>query len=89
MKITQTSRLKRPRHPMPTFVRAALVKNKLMDAYRERPAYQQNDYLGWIIRAKLEPTRQRRLAQMIEELARGDRYMKMAYRPKRSAGRTQ
>jgi len=55
-----------------------------MGAYRERPPYQQNDYLGWITRAKLEPTRQRRLAQMIDELARGDRYMKMAYRPKRS-----
>ena len=80
----RASRLKRPRHPMPSFVRSALVKNKLMSAYRARPPYQQNDYLGWITRAKLEPTRQRRLAQMIDELARGDRYMKMAYRPKRS-----
>ena len=69
---------------MPAFVRSALVKHKLITAYRERPPYQQNDYLGWITRAKLEPTRQRRLAQMIDELARGDRYMKMAYRPKRS-----
>lgn len=82
MKKPQTSRLKRPRHPMPAFVRTALVKNKLMDAYRARPPYQRNDYLGWIIRAKLEPTRQRRLAQMLHELAKGDRYMKMAYRPK-------
>ena len=69
---------------MPAFVRAALVRNKLMSAYRERPPYQQNDYVGWITRAKLEPTRQRRLAQMLDELASGDRYMKMAYRPKRS-----
>jgi len=69
---------------MPSFVRSALVRTKLMGAYRERPPYQQNDYLGWITRAKLEPTRQRRLAQMLDELARGDRYMKMAYRPKRS-----
>lgn len=69
---------------MPSFVRSALVRNKLMDTYRARPPYQQNDYLGWIIRAKLEPTRQRRLAQMLDELARGDQYMKMAYRRKRS-----
>jgi uncharacterized protein YdeI (YjbR/CyaY-like superfamily) len=87
MKKPQTSRLERPRHAMPTFVRVALVRNKLMSAYRERPPYQQNDYLGWIIRAKLKPTRQRRLAQMLDELASGDRYMKMAYRPKRSAAK--
>jgi len=88
MKKPQTSRLKRPRHPMPTFVRVALVRNKLMHAYRERPPYQQNDYLGWIIRAKLEPTRERRLAQMLDELAHGDRYMKMVYRPKRTSMKT-
>jgi len=69
---------------MPSFVMDALLENKLLEAYRQRPAYQQNDYLGWISRAKLEPTRQRRLSQMLDELARGDRYMKMAYRPKRS-----
>jgi len=69
---------------MPSFVRKALTENGVMEAYRLRPAYQQNDYLGWMARAKLEPTRQRRLAQMLDELARGDRYMKMAYRPKRS-----
>ena len=67
---------------MPAFVRAALLEQGFMDAFRSRPAYQQNDYLGWIIRAKLEPTRQRRLAQMLDELAKGDRYMKMAYRAK-------
>ena len=80
----QRSRLTRPIHRMPSFVRKALLENGVMKAYRLRPAYQQNDYLGWIIRAKLAPTRQRRLAQMLDELARGDRYMKMAYRPKRS-----
>jgi Bacteriocin-protection, YdeI or OmpD-Associated len=69
---------------MPTFVRAALARCKLMSAYCERPPYQQNDHLGWIIRAKLEPTRQRRFVQMLDELTSGDQYMKMAYRPKRS-----
>jgi hypothetical protein len=61
-----------------------------MEAYRDRPPYQQNDYIGWITRAKREETRERRLAQMLDELERGDVYMKMPYRPKSrpSAGRS-
>ena len=65
---------------MPDFVRSALEENGLMQAYRERPAYQQNDYIGWISRAKREETRQGRLSQMLDELARGDVYMKMSWR---------
>ena len=68
---------------MPGFVRKALVGASLMGAYRKRPPYQQNDYLGWIMRAKLKPTQEKRLAQMLDELARGDWYMKMKYQPKR------
>ena len=34
--------------PMPGNVRGALAKNNLMDAFRARPAYQQDDYLKWI-----------------------------------------
>lgn len=75
-----SSGLKRPRYPMPAFVRRGLLESGLMGAYRARPAYQRNDYVGWIRRAKREETRQRRLAQMLDELARGDRYMKMSYR---------
>ncbi|MBI5178444.1 MAG: YdeI/OmpD-associated family protein [Nitrospinae bacterium] len=63
-------------------MRDALNKRGLADAYRARPPYQRNDYIGWITRAKREETRQKRLTQMLDELARGDRYMKMAYRPK-------
>jgi hypothetical protein len=51
----------------------------LMDAYRARPPYQQNDYLGWIGRGKREDTRRRRLDQMLDELEGGDRYMKMRW----------
>ena len=40
------SRLKRPIYPMPDFVRQALTERGLMDAYRARPPYQQNDYIG-------------------------------------------
>ena len=75
------SRLTRPRHPLPSFVKDALLSRGLMDAYQKRPAYQQNDYIGWITRAKQEETRAKRLRQMLEELEAGDRYMRMAYEP--------
>ena len=78
------SRLKRPRYEMPDNVRKALQENGLMAAYRARPPYQQNDYIGWITRAKMKPTQEKRLAQMIDELARGDQYMKMSYQAKRA-----
>ncbi len=68
---------------MPDFVQDALHKRGLMEAYRSRPPYQQNDYIGWIIRAKRPETKEKRLAQMLNELEGGDKYMKMAYRPKR------
>ncbi len=54
-----------------------------MDDYRARPPYQQNDYLGWINRAKRDETKQRRLAQMVDELRHRDRYMNMPYRAAR------
>jgi len=66
---------------MPAAVRAALVKRRLMSAYRGRPAYQQNDYLGWIDSATLEVTKAKRLAQMLDELDEGDVYMKMKWTP--------
>ena len=78
------SNLKRPLYPMPDFVEEALGGRRLMKAYRQRPAYQQNDYIGWITRAKRQATIEKRLAQMLDELERGDTYMKMAYRPKAS-----
>lgn len=73
------SGLKRPRHPMPGFVRRALRDSGLMRAYRERPAYQQNDYLGWINRAKRQETKSKRLDQMLRELEAGGVYMGMKH----------
>ncbi|MFX1355252.1 MAG: YdeI/OmpD-associated family protein [Promethearchaeota archaeon] len=78
-----SSRLKRPRYPTPAFVEDALLQRGLMESYRSRPPYQQNDYIGWITRAKRKETQERRLAQMLDELERGDAYMKMPYRAKR------
>ena len=77
----KSTSLKRPHHPMPEFVRTALEDRNLMGAYLQRPAYQQNDYIGWISRAKMAATQQKRLEQMLDELFRGDVYMKMAHRP--------
>lgn len=76
------SRLKRKRQPMPAHVRAALDQGGLMAAYKQRPAYQQNDYLGWIARAVRPATRQKRLEQMLDELKRGGVYMNMKWTPR-------
>lgn len=65
---------------MPEDIEERLVKENLMDAYRRRPPYQQNDYLGWILKVKRPETREKRIAQMLEELRSGDRYMGMSYR---------
>jgi len=72
-------RLKRPQHPMPDFVRLALEERDLVGAYKARPAYQQNDYLGWIGGAKRPETREKRLRQMLEELEAGGVYMNMEH----------
>ena len=72
----------RPRYQMPEFMRAAIEARGLMDAYLARPPYQRNDYIGWVMRAKLEATRQKRLNQTLDELERGGVYMKMKWNPK-------
>jgi uncharacterized protein YdeI (YjbR/CyaY-like superfamily) len=80
---TDGSRLKRKRYAMPDDVRESLARNSLLQAYRDRPRYQQNDYIGWITRAKRDDTRRLRITQMLQELARGDRYMRMAYKARK------
>lgn len=74
--------MKRPANPMPDDVTQALDAAGLRRLYDARPWYQRNDYLGWIARAKRPETRARRVQQMLDELRSGDRYMKMAWRPK-------
>jgi bacteriocin resistance YdeI/OmpD-like protein len=72
----------RPRYEIPDFIQTALQKHGLMDAYLARPPYQRNDYIGWITRARLTPTRQKRLKQMLSELKKGNVYMKMDWKTK-------
>jgi uncharacterized protein YdeI (YjbR/CyaY-like superfamily) len=69
----------RPRYEMPDFFRNAINTRGLMNAYLVRPSYQQNDYIGWITRAKLETTKQKRLDQMLDEMEHGGVYMKMKW----------
>lgn len=76
---TDFSSLKRQRNPMPEFVKMALEERGLMDAFKERPAYQQNDYIGWINRAKRQETKLKRLQQMLDELQQGGVYMNMRH----------
>jgi hypothetical protein len=71
--------LTRPKQPMPGFVREELESRGLMDRYKERPAYQRNDYLMWINKAERETTKMKRLYQMLEELEGGGVYMGMKW----------
>ena len=64
---------------MPDFVQTVLIERGFMDAYHARPAYQQNDYIGWIAKAQREETKLKRLAQMLNELEAGGVYMKMRH----------
>jgi len=59
---------------------SALKSENLEAAYQARPAYQKNDYVGWITRAKRPETQEKRLRQMIRELKGGTKYMNMQYK---------
>jgi uncharacterized protein YdeI (YjbR/CyaY-like superfamily) len=71
----------RERYPMPEDVAERLREAGLSEAYEARPPYQRNDYLMWIGQAKRDETREKRIAQMLDELKRGGIYMKMAWDP--------
>ena len=74
-----TSRMTRPIHPMPDWMRQAIAERGLAARYSERPAYQQNDYVHWISSPKREETRRKRLGQMLDELEAGGVYMRMKW----------
>jgi uncharacterized protein YdeI (YjbR/CyaY-like superfamily) len=69
----------RKREDMPDFVRNALDERGLRQKYDARPPYQRNDYLLWINNAKRDETRQKHLAQMLDELEAGGVYMGMRW----------
>ena len=73
----------RPRHPMPDDIAEALDRHGVREDYDARPAYQRNDYLGWIGRARRPETRTKRIEQMLDELRIGGVYMGMDHPPSR------
>ncbi len=73
------SSLDRDIQPMPEDLLVRLKERGLLDTCHARPAYQQNDYLAWIGRGKRAETREKRIAQMLAELAQGGVYMRMAH----------
>ena len=68
---------------MPSDVQMALEVAGVLGDYEARPAYQRNDYVGWITRAAREDTRQKRIDQMLAELRAGGVYMNMPHPPSR------
>lgn len=74
---------KRPTYQMPQDVAEALREGGVRQDYDARPHYQRNDYIGWIARAKTDATRDKRIAQMVDELKTGGVYMGMAHAPSR------
>jgi len=80
MSLKKPAITRRQRHSMPNDMHVALETAQLYEAYRSRPPYQQNDYIGWITHAVRPETRQKRLQQMLDELRKGDVYMKMSWR---------
>lgn len=62
----------KPRLAIPDDLLAALAKNRKAKAtFDGFPPSKQGDYVEWIVEAKREDTRQRRLAQAVEWLAEG------------------
>lgn len=70
-----------PPKAMPGFMKSALTTRKLFDAYRARPDYQQKAYIEWIDGAKLQDTKRKRLAQLLDELEQGTVYMGEPWQP--------
>lgn len=73
--------LMRSLQEMPEDIARLLNERGLREDYDARPAYQRNDYLAWIGRAKRPETRMKRIDQMLNELEVGGVYMKMRHAP--------
>lgn len=73
---------KRAAVAVPPRIAEALQAAGLEVMFAARPQYQRTDYINWITSAKREATQTKRLAQMLNELAAGDVYMKMPWHGK-------
>jgi uncharacterized protein YdeI (YjbR/CyaY-like superfamily) len=64
---------------MPDDIKTVLISENVLADYDARPAYQRNDYIGWITRATKQETRIKRINQMVSELKAGGVYMNMSH----------
>lgn len=62
---------KKPIDPPPAFVRALKKDEKARDTFRGLPPGHQREYLEWIVEAKTDATRDKRIATAVEWLAEG------------------
>lgn len=73
---------KRPRYPMPVDAAGSLDGTGLQAVYDCRPAYQRNDYTGWITGGVRPQIRQNRDARMLQEPKEGNVCMGMVWHGK-------
>lgn len=61
-------------HMVPNDLKKALSKNeKIQEAWKDRTPLAQNEWICWVISAKKQETRERRIQRACEELAAGKR----------------
>lgn len=80
-KSKRSQKLIRKLNPMPGYKENAIKDHGVKDDYMARPAYQRNDYLGWIAHSKKEEAKKKRLNKMLQELKVGGVYIKMEHPP--------
>ena len=70
-----------PKSAIPGFVKTALTKGNLYDAYLARPEYQRIEYLKWIAAANGTAAKQKLLDQMLAELTSNDAFKGAPWAP--------
>jgi uncharacterized protein YdeI (YjbR/CyaY-like superfamily) len=72
----KNGRLRRKPNELPEHVKQALEQAALRADFDARPAYQRDEYLAWLTRAKQPEVRAKRLALMLAELEAGGVFMR-------------
>jgi uncharacterized protein YdeI (YjbR/CyaY-like superfamily) len=81
-----TTHMTRKIHDIPDYVVDALNESRLWESYKSRPPYQQNDYIGWINRARRQETKNKRIEIMLSKLRAGSGYMGLDWVGSRTKG---
>ena len=67
------------KYGLPKKYEKLLSEKNLLHEFKKRPYYQQSGWIRWIVSAKQDSTKKRRLRQMFGELKAGNVYMKMPW----------